>query len=261
MKRSLVWLSVGLAGIMVMVAGCSSDDDALAETDKRLDEITAATIDLDFAATSVDDGEEAPPIGFRLEGPFSFDTDAAYPLLDLSYTRRLGETSEEARVTSTGDAVFVDGRRVDDDAAGSLRLAEGDDDAGLEHLALRDWVDDAAERRDGDVDVITGRVDVAEAFSDLARLASQLGAAGDSALDELDDEDRKRLADLVEQSEITVTTGHDDRLLRSVDMRVDLAPGPSDDDARLRSLLGARITFRLALSDVNQPVEIDDPSD
>lgn len=254
--------------LMVAGAGACANGDGDTEGAVSLDGVHSATIDLEFAGRSLEGDAASAPVGFRLQGPFSFGDDdddggADYPVMRLAYTRLLGGNEQRATVTSTGDAVFVerDGKvvRVPPAQLGGLRMGDGDDTSGLEQLRVDAWVDGARRQRRGATFVVTGKVDVPNAFADLAALARQLGVpdAGDVA--RLDDKGRARLAQLVRSSEITIVSDASDDRLRSLDLRVDVGAGSASDRAELATLVGARLTLHLALADVNEPVATPSP--
>ncbi|HEX7166303.1 MAG TPA: hypothetical protein VF230_04910 [Acidimicrobiales bacterium] len=268
MTRRAAAVALVIAAFGSAAGACGDDgaaeNDALSATDGTLDDITSAAIDMEFAAHAMEGDEESTgPVGFRLSGPFSFEEGGTYPVLRLEYTRLAGADEELVVVTSTGEKVFVqrDGRADEVDASdlSGLRLGDGDGGSGLGQLELAEWVENPKTARDGDADVVTGEVDVAAAFADIGALASELGVADAERLRDLDEADRERLRKLVRDSEVTVTTGRDDRMLRSLDLRVDLAAGSEDDRRALGSLLGARIRMTLALDDVNEPVAVAEP--
>ena len=266
-RRALAALLVGSA---LLLAACGGGDGALEEADKKLGDVDSAVLDLAFEASAVGGGKDAGPVGFKLQGPFSFDSSGELPVADLRYTRLLGRDSDEASFISTGREAFVraDGRlvRLDDRQVQSLSLRDGDDgggsdDAGLDQLDLAAWVDDAEEESGPKVDGvtttrITGRLEVAQALSDIALLARQLGAT-DSPVGELSDDDRKRLARLADDASVEVVTGKDDGYLRR--LRADVTFRPAASDQRLRGLAGARLVIRLDLSRVNEPVKVAAP--
>lgn len=258
-----------LAAVLALsvLAACGGGDSALEKTDQKLSDVDSATLDLSFEARAVEGSEETGPVGFRLQGPFSFESDGSLPVADLRYTRLLGRETQEASFISTGKAAFVraDGRLVELDEAQveALRLDEdeGDGDAGLDQLDLAQWVEDPEEERGPRVDGvattrISGRLNVAEALSDIALLATQLGAS-ESSIGELSDEDRRQLAQLADTRTVEVMAGEDDGYLRR--LRADVTFRPATGNERLRALTGARLTIRLDLTRVNQPVRVAAP--
>jgi hypothetical protein len=258
---------LAVLGLSMLAACGGGADSALEEADEKLADVDSATLDLAFEARAVEGEEETGPVGFRLQGPFSFESEGELPVADLRYTRLLGRETQEASFISTGSAAFVrtDGRLVelDDEQVESLRLDEGDagGGAGLDQLDLAQWVEDPKEGNGPRVDGVattrvTGRLNVAEALGDIARLAAQLGAA-DSSVGDLSDDDRRRLARLADARTVEVVTGEDDGFLRR--LRADVTFRPATADQRLRALAGARLTIRLDLSRVNQRVEVNAP--
>ena len=263
-------LSLTLLLLALLAGGCgSAETQALRATDEKLRTIESGRLSLSVtgSATGRTD-EQADPVGFRLEGPFSFATETPLPVARLTYARLLGKGREQrGTFISTGTAAFVeaDGETFElpEDHVQGLRLDPdaGDRSTGLEQLKLGSWVEEPEVAREGDADVITGRLDPAEAFGDLAALARQLGVPDTQALQELGEEDRARLERMVEASSVRIVSGHADHVLRDLQVRVDLRPTA---DAKIRQALGrlggARLEIHLALAEVNQPVQVEAPA-
>lgn len=270
MTSPRVALSVTLLLLALLAGSCgSAETEALRATDEKLRTIDSGHLSLSVtgAATGRTD-EQADPVGFRLEGPFSFTTGTPLPLARLTYARLLGKGREQrGTFISTGTAAFVETEgetfELPEDQVQRLRLdpEAGDRSTGLEQLRLSSWVEEPEVVREGDADVITGRLDPTEAFGDLAALARQLGVPDAQELQELGQEDRKRLERMVEASSVRIVSGHTDHVLRDLHVRVDLRPTA---DAKIRQALGrlggARLEIRLALAEVNQPVQVEAPA-
>jgi hypothetical protein len=247
-------------------AASSPGDVILDRADEHLRDLRSATIDFRFSGSTApaEGGERRPTVGFRIQGPFSFDSEGDLPVADLDYTRLTGGTAEETGFVSTGAAAFLhqDGKTyaVPAERLAGLTLGDGKGGAGLHELRLAAWVEDAAVARDGDTDVITGRLRADAAFADLASLAAQLGLPDTADLDRLGRQDRERLARMIESSSIRVVVGHEDGALRSLEATVDLAAAVDATARRaLGSLAGARIELALALSGVDRPVHVEAP--
>lgn len=222
-------------------------------------ELDAGRMDLQLSATA---GDQTPtgPVGFRMEGPFSFTGGGPLPVLDLRYTRLLGGERGVVRVVSTGQELFVvDGgevRQVPEDAAARLRL--GDRGGGFADLGVAGWVrEPRVEEGAGGGRVVRGTVDVGDLLSDLARLAGQVGGVDSEPLD---DEAAQRLDRLARASEATVELGDDD-LPRSVRAVVDFGGTVPDD---LRRALGqyaaARLELTVALERLEGPLTVAKPT-
>lgn len=269
MVRRGQW-SAALVVLALVVAGCgSAETEPLRATDEKLRTIDSGRLSLSVTGAAIGKAEEeADPVGFRLEGPFSFATETPLPVARLTYARLLGEGREqEGTFISTGTAAFVetdgDTFQIPEDQLQGLRLdpKAGNRSSGLEQLRLSSWVEEPEVVREGDADVITGRLDAAQAFGDLAALARQLGVPETQDLQELGDQDQERLERMVEASSVRIVSGHEDHVLRDLQVRVDLRPTA---DPKIRQALGrlggARLDIRLALAEVNQPVQVEAPA-
>jgi len=156
--------------------------------------------------------------------------------------------------------------RLDEAQVEDLRATDDADGAGLEGLRLSEWLADprvaSGGRLDGvAVDRITGKVDVVPALNDLLGLAVQLGASDDTAPLALEGEGAERVRRAVQGAEVEIVTGREDRLVRRIDLSIDLEPTAEDAirDA-LGDLAGVRLALQLEVSDVNDPIDVDAPS-
>jgi hypothetical protein len=252
-------------------SGRAADLDAAGVADAtsaRLAEIDSATVDLDFSGSTApkDDGDGArPALGFRLQGPFSLEGDGPLPVADLTYTQHKGTEEERSTFLSTGTAAYVrtgdDTFRLPADRVARLAVDRGKG-GGVAGLRLGSWFVDPKLTRDGDDDVVVGRVRPDVAFRDLAALASRLGVPEHAELDALAEEDRSRLESLISSSSLRLVSNHDDHVLRSLTLRVDLSSGTeaAGPGSPLASLGHARIDLRLALSHVGEDVHVEAPA-
>ena len=232
--------AAALAAVAVLAACSSEDDSTLARAEEAMAELEAGAMSLELAATTND---VADPVGFRVDGTYSFASDGELPVFDFTYTELLAGDENVATITSDGEAVIVvvDGQEheLSADDAESLRLG---DDEGFADLGIASWVDDPTERARGDDTVVTGGVDAADLLSDIARIAAQVNGAGE--VGPLDEESADRLAQLVRSSEIEILVGDDD-LPRSVDAVLDFG---SDVPEALTDALGPYAAAQLRLT-------------
>lgn len=222
--------------------------------------LDAGRLSLQYSATV---GSEAPtgPVGFRMEGPFSFDGGGSLPVLDMRYTRLLGGREVVTRLVSTGEAVFVvsDGQvtEVPPEQAALLRLGDGGE--GVTDLGISGWVRDpkVEDRADG-MRVVTGPADVGDLLSDLARIADQLGGAEGG--EGLDADAAARLERLVRSSEVTVEIA-EDGLPRSVRAVVDFGRDvPVELVEALGPFASAHLELTLALARQTTALRVDVPT-
>ena len=237
--------SLALVGVALIAACSSGDESTLGRAEEAMAELEAGAMTLELAATAADVED---PVGFRVDGTYSFASDGDLPVFDFTYTELLAGDENVATITSDGDAVVVvvDGEEheLSADDASSLRLG---DDEGFADLGIASWVDEPQERQRGDDTVVTGGVDAADLLSDIARIAGQVSGAGE--IGPLDEDGAKRLASLVRSSEIEVVVGDDD-LPRSVEAVLDFG---SDVPDELTDALGPYAAARLRLSVTLEP--------
>ncbi|MBW3556388.1 MAG: hypothetical protein KY454_05530 [Actinobacteria bacterium] len=268
-RPPLTALALGLSILLVAACG-SAEDRVLRATDDKLRSIDSGRLSLSVtgAATGGEGAGAGGPVGFRLEGPFSFRTPTPLPVARLTYTRLLGKgRQQEGTFISTGTAAFVetdgDTFEIPEEQVRGLALdpKPGERSSGLEQLRLSSWVDKPEVAREGDTAVVTGRLDAAQAFQDLAALARQLGVPETQDLQQLGNQDRQRLERLVESSSVRIVSGHEDHVLRELELSVNLRPGPDPEIRQaLGRLGGARLDIRLSLAEVNQPVQVEAPA-
>lgn len=251
MRRFAVGALIGL----LAACGSGGDDTTLARAEDAMAELDAGTMALELSATTPDVQD---PVGFRVEGSFSFTSDGELPRFEFDYTELLAGEENVATITSDGETVWValDGQvtEVGGENAESLRLG---DDEGFADLGIASWVHDPVEEERGSGVVITGRVDAADLLGDIARIASQVAASGDVGA--LDGDAAERLAGLVQSSRIEVVVGADD-LPSSVDATLDFGATVPDE---LTEVLGpyaaAQLRLVVELERLEGPLTISDP--
>ena len=246
--------------VALAVTACGGDeDDPLADAERAMAELDAGRIELQLAATAGAD-DPAGPVGFRVEGPFSYSGDGELAVVDLSYTQLLGEQQLTTRVVSTGSAAYVvDGDEVielaGDDTA-PLRL--GDGNGGVTDLGIGGWIRDPQVSESDDGRTITGEVAVADFLADLARVGAQV--AGDPDLAALDDDTATRLDGLAQSSEAAVVLGDDD-LPQSVRLVVDFGGDvPPELTEALGPYASTRLELTMELERLTEPLQVDAPT-
>lgn len=97
-------------------------------------------------------------------------------------------------------------------------------------------------------------------INDLLDVASQFGASGVGGFSKLEGEDAEQARNAVSDSSITIVTGADDRLLRSIEMHVSFdIPKDVELDDSVKALFGSDLTFQLDTSNPNEPVHVEPP--
>ena len=245
---------------LVAVAGCGGGSgpnakDVLEQTAANLAKIRSGTLAVHLLVTPQGNGQ---PFGFDLRGPFAFRR-GGLPLARLVYTQIANGNRASATLVSDGSHAYyvtVNGakRPLSPAQAQVLRSVSGQTTAAGGRIVVGDWLVHAKASDGGNgTDKVTAQLDVANAVDGLlgaARLAGQ-------NVRQLSTRDAKRLRDAVRSTSFVVYSGKKDRLLRELDMSIDLGfDVPQELRAALGSLVGARIDFTLKLDRPNQPVAI-----
>lgn len=258
--------------------GGGSDENAEALLDKAFSEpVGSADVDID-AQLDVDglSGFENP-VRIRASGPY-ISAERALPKVDMDIDIDQGAGQGlQSGLLSTGKRVFVKfggtffEQPPEQVAAANRRLAkDGSRDQGsLSELGLhpRDWVVDASVAGEEEVNGtqtrhVKGELDVAALVTDINGLVKQsAGALGgsDQAPKPLREKDVARLADTVDNPTFDVYVGKDDDVVRRISLRLDIDV-PKDDQADVRGVTGAGITFSAELSDIDGDQEVKAPS-
>jgi hypothetical protein len=262
----------GLVAALLLLAACGDGDSSpVGATESNLDEIKSGRLELTLLSSEsgADDDEG---VGFSMRGRFAVaEEEGQLPVADLQYTRITGDRRRTTRFVSTGAEAFavvdgdveqLTGRQLED-----LRAGEGGGEGGLDGLHLDDWFDEPTVKAGPQVDgvtteQITGPVDAVPAMNDLLTLSQDLGVPQDEAPRLLEGDGANRFRRAVRSAEAELLTGKEDRLLRRLRLTIRLEPSATGDLREvLRDLTGVRLSFSLAVTDVNQPVQVRPPED
>jgi hypothetical protein len=259
-------LALAAVALAACGGGGGNAEDVLAETADNLEEIESGRLAMRLVVTPK--GEDAETVGFELEGPFSLEGPGSLPVARIEYTQIRGSARGAVTVVSTGRNAYieVDGQAYElpPEQADELRAAGEDleEGEGLGELGLDDWIEDP-KLSDGGVvaGVETDRIDadlnVASAAHDLVEVARGLAQG---SLADLSDADEKTIERATRSAKLQLFTGEEDRLLRRLDIDVDLGFNvPSELRNALGNLVGARIDFQLRVEEPNRPVTVNEP--
>jgi hypothetical protein len=232
-------------------------------------QLESAKIDADASFRQV--GGDGQSFRLRLDGAFQERDGDRMPLFDIRVDARAGGQGLSAGAVSLGDRAFL----VQGDTAYRVpqalwtqfqqareqiaSYAQGSTASpGLLGLDPAGWLKDVKDEGEAQVDGVTtshvsASVDAAQLVRDLAPLARQGGAPVD-----LPQNFDKSVSDVVKSADVDVFVGQEDRILRRLQVALDLdfsgsGSGPGDDVGR------ARIDLRFQFSDVNEPQEITAP--
>jgi hypothetical protein len=258
MKR----LGLLLALLAALLFGCGgggpqSANDVLGETSANLGKIKSGDLALELIF-STKDGERA---GFNLEGPFQLRS-GSLPEAQLDYTQIAGDQTATQTFIMTGDTAYVRMAgatfELPPETAGQVRSTLGAT-GGLGVIDLKGWVQDpglaAGEEVGGaETDHVTGRLNVATVLTGLVAIASQFG--GTTPLTPLEGKSAEQVEQAVDRATIDVWTGREDRLLRKLEITIEFSPAAE----QVKSLVGAAVHFTLGISNPNEQVTIEKPT-
>jgi hypothetical protein len=258
MKR----LGLLLALLAALLFGCGgggpqSANDVLGETSANLGKIKSGDLALELIF-STKDGERA---GFNLEGPFQLRS-GSLPEAQLDYTQIAGDQTATQTFIMTGDTAYVRMAgatfELPPETAGQVRSTLGAT-GGLGVIDLKGWLQDpglaAGEEVGGaETDHVTGRLNVATVLTGLVAIASQFG--GTTPLTPLEGKSAEQVEQAVDRATIDVWTGREDRLLRKLEITIEFSPAAE----QVKSLVGAAVHFTLGISNPNEEVTIEKPT-
>lgn len=252
---------------LTLVAGCGGSPDAgevLGQTAERLATVRSGDLKMSVTATPHDRPHRG--VGFELSGPFSLEGAGPLPVTRMRYTRIVGDQRSSAVLTSTGREAFVTtaGRTTQLDPAGSNALRAGGGRAPSRSLSeagldVDEWIEDgevaAGPRVAGtETQRVTGRLRTGRVVHDvLVALRSagvEVGDPGDRLIAQIDD--------LVRSSRAELLTGRQDRILRRLQLTVQMR-APRELAAALPGGGAVRLAVRLDLRRPNRPVRVEAP--
>ena len=266
-KRSLI--AVYLA-VVALATSCATRDTesrvadeprnsgataAVQAAQRSLETRKAARISFELTAAA----GESDPVGFEIEGDYSFEDDHELAVLDLTYRQVLGEDSSETQVVSDGAEAWVvvegEATELTDEQTDALRVeAEGSSSA-VPELDLARWLIDGEVEEEGSRSTISGEVRASALIADLQQIAGQV--AGTSTA-ELDSETASQIDEAVESSEMTVESrdGAFEALNAAVDFGAEVPKGLRD---ALGAYAAARLELSMSVEDVGTPLRVREP--
>jgi hypothetical protein len=285
--RFLAVLLLALAALVVAACGGSDEEDAassedvntlLTQTftgDKKMESgklAMTATIEAEGAGAEQLGG----PIKVSLTGPFDATDEGSMPKFALEAAVDSAQQDLEAGATSTGDKGFVSFQgteyvvsdlvfqqfRTQYEQARKQAESQQEQGQSLATLGLdpRKWLVDpqnAGEAEVGDTETIkiTAGIDVAKLLDDANKAlqaAASLGAVQGQQLPErLTEEQKRQAVEAIKDPRIEIYTGADDKIMRRMVLSLGIADKASDSSGT--------IGFDVAITDLNEPQEIDEP--
>jgi hypothetical protein len=255
--KSLLSVLVTLALACAACGGGGDAQEVLAATSANMGKVKSGDLNMEllFAAT---DGERA---GFSLQGPFALHP-GALPDAQLDYTQIAGSRTATQTFITKGDTAYVriGGATYELPAETATDISSTlGASGGLGAIQLSSWVKDP-ELQDGeeiggdDTDRISADLNVAATVNTLMAIAAQLG--GTQPLAALAGTSSEQVEAAIENATIDVWTGTDDRLLRRLQVSIEFSPAAE----KVKSLVGAALDFTLEISNPNEPVSVEQPT-
>jgi hypothetical protein len=254
--------ATAVVAVAALLGGCGDRSSTLERADRALGELERGDISVAVRARAGEGRDTAGPVGFDIGGRFDIAADTRLPVLDLTYTRLLGDRREEMTVQSDGTRMVVttDGVPVEVPPEQARRLElEGERRAGVGDLGVGGWITEASESDGPVVDGVptrrvTGPVDAADLMSDLAALAGEL--SGQDSAPRLDEESAERVRSRLQSGDVEILVDGDDlprRVRATADFGATVAP---ELRRALGPYAGASIEVTLEVRAPGQPVAL-----
>jgi hypothetical protein len=273
--------------LALVAVGCGGSGDA-ADSSTDVDQLLNDTFSGDKAiqsgrlslALGFDSDSGNGPVTAKISGPFESQGKGRLPQLDLEGSFDGGGESLSGGITATENAAFVSFGGNTYEVAGpvfqqfkagyeqSAKDATGEKDQSLASLGIdpRRWLTNArneGEAKVGDTDTIkiTGDVDVPKLLDDVDAALEKVRALGvqgsDQIPEKLTDAEKRQTAEAIEDLNVEIYTGADDRILRRIVVALGLKlPEGSSATGGAQS---TNIDFDYQLLEVNEDQEINAP--
>jgi hypothetical protein len=276
----------GAAGLVLatvlalLIAGCGgggNNEDpqqVLTQTFANPTPIQSGVFDLDLKFDT-NGGTSPGSLEVKLGGKFQRRPNGQFPLfnIDVSLRGESGSTTftRSGGLSSTGDRAFLGYQGVEYAIPQQLydefvttytqlqgqRSGKGTGLLGRLGIHLTDWLTDLKNEGTDDVEGtqaihISGQANVPKIVQDLKKIARSAGAAvGNVDIARLD-----QLPNVIQSGDVDVYSGETDKLLRRLQLHLDLKPPPGTPGAPD----SATFDFQLNLADVNKPQTITAPA-
>lgn len=263
--------------LLLWPSGPPSAAEVLRDGTTRVKDIERGSFGIELRVNPRGKASAAQPARFRLYGPFELRTGKPLPVARVSQTISAGSTTQTVTVITTGDDAFVEVggkayvvppqlrsqlqatvKELKRPGAGGKRGAAGLK-LGFDRWMLKPVIVDGGKLGGVDTWKVESPVDVVKALTDVLTSARSFGSStGTSLPDALGATDAAKLRRSVDEAYVEVFVGKDDRLLRKVDLKLDLKAS-RDASESLPGLEGARVEIIITIDDPNRPVTVTAP--
>lgn len=271
-RRRPAALCCALIIASVPAVGCGGGDDEEARDliEKAFAEPldgAKLTLDVEFEAKGLEGLSE--PLRINVTGPFADGEDGGLPRIDWNVSVRTGARPFEARLVSTAENIFVGlggtnyeaGEQATRQINEQLRAADRqNDERDLGELGVdpQEWIEDGDVEDDEEVAGVqtrhvSGALDVERLLGDLNELSERTaGEVAGQRAPTLTEDQRNRVAEIVEDPRFDVYIGKEDGIVRriSADLEFDV---PEEDREGLGGLESGSLRFSIELGEVNRP--------
>jgi hypothetical protein len=284
LRLLLCLLALSAATLLAACGGGDDDVDAiLAETfGGESQAVDSGRLDLAFTLDAQGLPQLEGPVSIRLAGPFA-SQEEGLPRFDFDVALSASGQDVRAGAVSTGEQGFLKFQDQAYDVGEQLyaqfastyeqsQAAQPDrPEGGANFAALgvdpRRWLTDASNEGTEEVGGaetirISGGIDVSTLLEDLNRLLGQAGELGVTGAgevpNELSEEQRAQIAEAVQDANVDIYTGADDKILRRLRLDVTFEV-PEDAREGAGGLQGGELELDLTIAGLNEEQEIAAP--
>ena len=276
-------MAILFACALALVACGGGDDDVdvdqvLKQTFGEDKDIKSGKLDLALRLDANGLASLQGPVTLRLAGPFASEGADQLPRFDFEADLNAGGQSVRAGAVSTGEKGFVTFqaqpyvlsdelyKQFRDGYAEQAKSDDGDEGVSFKSLGvdpqrwLRDPESNGTEEVGGVETIrITAGIDVPRLLEDVNRiLARAPEVEGQPRARQLTEDERRRIADAIEEAKLELWTGEEDKILRRLNVQLSFDV-PEESRSQLQGLTSGTIRFDLGLGDINGDQEITEP--
>jgi hypothetical protein len=268
---------------LVACGGGEDADEVLKETFGASKRVASGKLDLSLRLKAEGAQNLGGPIAVKLTGPFQTQGDRQLPKFDFDLTLSASGQTFRAGAVSTGNAGFLkfQGQAYSVPERVFAQFKQGYErsqaqregtpqNQSLSALGINplNWLEDPkdeGEERVAGVETIhvSSGVNVSKLLDDinkvLSRARGQLGAQGGQLPSQLTEQQRKAVADAIEDVSFDVYTGKDDKTLRRMTIGLKFEV-PQSQRRSAQGLTGGELTFDMVIGELNKTQTVSPPA-